>query len=171
MKAVGNHSVYVGLGSNLNDPEAQLRQAITALAQLPETRLKTLSAIYRSHPVGPQQQPDFLNAVAHLDTRLKPEPLLDRLQQIEAQQQRVRTLHWGPRTIDLDILLYDDLEIVTDRLVVPHPYLQERNFVLVPLLDICPDLILPGGTSLTDLATAAGNAGLHYFADAEDFYP
>lgn len=171
MKVASNHSVYVGLGSNLNDPEAQLRQAIAALAQLPETRLKTLSAIYRSHPVGPQQQPDYLNAVAYLDTRLKPEPLLDRLQQIEAQQRRVRTVHWGPRTIDLDILLYDDQEIVTDRLVVPHPYLQERNFVLLPLLDICPEMTLPNGTSLSDLATAVGSAGLRYFADADSFYP
>jgi len=164
-------AVFIGLGSNLNHPESQLQRAIKALAKLPQTQLVVLSCVYRSRPIGPVQQPDFLNAVALLHTALKPMALLDRLQEIETQQQRIRNVHWGPRTIDLDILLYGDQEIYTERLAVPHPRLSERNFVLRPLLDINPHLALPGGVRLSQLAAAVGNEGLEVFATADSFYP
>ncbi len=140
---------YIGLGSNLEDPLAQVIRAFDELSALPETRLVQRSAIYSSKPIGPEQ-PDFINAVALLDTQLAPLPLLDSLQAIEQAHQRVRIQHWGPRTLDLDLLLYDDERIASERLTVPHPYLTQRSFVVYPLADISPDLHLPDGSSLQD---------------------
>ena len=128
--------VFIGLGSNLDDPVVQLKQALEHLNQLHAVILIKTSAFYRSKPMGPQDQPDFVNAVAELETNLSAEKLLDELQQIEYSQGRVRSLHWGPRTLDLDILLYGDEMIKTDRLTVPHAGIAQRNFVLVPLADI-----------------------------------
>ena len=141
---------YVGLGSNLEDPLAQVTRAFDELAAVAHTRLIARSTIYSSVPIGPEQ-PDYINAVALLDTQLEPLALLDALQSIEQAHQRVRLQHWGPRTLDLDILLYDNQTIQHPRLVVPHPYLTQRGFVLYPLADISPNLQLPDGQTLQAL--------------------
>lgn len=143
---------YIGLGSNLANPEGQLREALTALNQLNGSRLINVSPLYRSKPVGPQDQPDFINAVACLETQLDAHALLDQLQAIEQLHGRERLQHWGPRTLDLDILLYGEQTISTERLQVPHPYLTERSFVVIPLADIAPGLTLPQGQNIDDLA-------------------
>lgn len=144
---------YIGLGSNLDDPERQLQQALTALASLPDSRLAAASPVYRSEPLGPEGQQDYLNAVVALVTKLEPLPLLEALQGIENAQGRVREERWGPRCIDLDILLFGDRKVGESRLQIPHPGLAERNFVLVPLMDICdPRHRLPDGTDLATLA-------------------
>ncbi len=153
------HSCYIGLGSNLDDPHGQLLRAFEALSRLPQSTLVARSPLYRSAPVGPPQ-PDYLNAVAHLDTHLKPLDLLDALQAIEQDHQRVRRQHWGPRTLDLDLLLYADQTLNTPRLTVPHPEMTRRAFVLYPLADIAPQLTLPTGTSLASLLTACPFEGL-----------
>lgn len=140
---------YLGVGSNLNDPAAQVRQAFRALAELSASRLIACSPLYRSAPLGgPPDQPDYVNAVAALDTTLSAEALLDALQAIENQQGRVRTVRWGPRTLDLDLLLYGSRQSADPQLTLPHPRLQERDFVLYPLCDVAPDLILPGRGAL-----------------------
>ncbi|WJW74903.1 2-amino-4-hydroxy-6-hydroxymethyldihydropteridine diphosphokinase [Thiohalobacter sp. IOR34] len=157
---------YLGLGSNLEQPHRQLRQALVALATLPESRLVRCSAFYRSPPMGPAGQPDYLNAVAALETRLPAEELLDRLQAIEAAQGRVRGgLRWGPRTLDLDLLLYGQERIDSPRLQVPHPGLAERAFVLYPLAEIAPDLQLPGLGPLAELLRACPRDGLERLGD------
>lgn len=145
------YRAWIGLGSNLDDPLTQVRTALKELAELPETTLAAHSSLYRSDPVGPPGQPDYINAVAALDTRLEPEPLLDALQAIEQAHHRVRKVHWGPRTLDLDLLLYGGEVISTDRLSVPHPFMTERNFVLWPLAELEPGLILPDGRPLKAL--------------------
>ncbi|MBD3670841.1 MAG: 2-amino-4-hydroxy-6-hydroxymethyldihydropteridine diphosphokinase [Gammaproteobacteria bacterium] len=142
---------YVALGSNLQQPNLQLDFAIKAMSGLDATRLISQSSYYRSRPMGPQDQPDYLNAVAELETGLEAEALLDRLQAIEMEQGRERTRHWGPRTLDLDILLFGDEVIDSERLKVPHPGLFQRNFVLYPLHEIRPGLIFPDGQSLAEL--------------------
>lgn len=143
---------YIALGSNLNDPLAQANQAIAALKQLPNTVVTDISPFYRSKPLGPQDQNDYLNAVIKLTTSLKPIALLDGLQAIEKSQGRVRKDNrWGARTLDLDILLYDDLIIDNDRLTIPHYHMKNREFVLYPLFDISPELILPDNDKLSDL--------------------
>lgn len=150
---------YIGLGSNLENPLAQVIRAFDELAEIPSTQLLARSPIYSSLPVGPEQ-PDYINAVALLDTRLAPLALLDALQAIEQAHARVRIQHWGPRTLDLDLLLYDDDIIEMERLKVPHPYLTQRSFVLYPLADITPDLHLPDGTALADLLNRCPADGL-----------
>ncbi len=142
---------YIGLGSNLEDPRQQVSSALAELDQIPETRMLSASSLYRSDPVGPQDQPDFINAVALIETSLEAHPLLDQLQQLEQSHRRVRKQHWGPRTLDLDLLLYGDQLIATERLSVPHPFMHERSFVLWPLAEISPELILPAGSRLSDL--------------------
>ncbi len=139
---------FIGLGSNLEDPRAQVDQALDELAALPDCELVARSSLYRSDPVGPAGQPDYINAVAELHTRLEAETLLDRLQALEQAHRRVRLEHWGPRTLDLDLLLYGNTTIDTPRLHVPHPWMRERAFVLWPLAEIAPDLILPDGCAL-----------------------
>ncbi len=151
---------YIGLGSNLDNPPNQIARALDQIAQLPNSHLLACSPLYKSRAVGPANQPDYINAVVLIDTQLPPLNLLDHLQSIEAAHQRVRVEHWGPRTLDLDILLLDNHFINLDRLKVPHPYLQQRNFVLYPLADIAPDLILPDGTSLQDLLANSSQSGL-----------
>ncbi len=151
---------YIGLGSNLENPRAQVEQALVELAAIPESKLLATSPLYRSAPVGPGDQPDYINAAALLETSLSPLALLDALQAIEQSHQRVRIEHWGPRTLDLDILLLDQLIIDSERLKVPHPYLTQRNFVLYPLADIAPELRLPDGTSLQQLIAQCPRDGL-----------
>lgn len=140
--------VYVGLGSNLGDPLKQLQRALEELGNLPLTRLTARSSWYRSAPMGPQDQPDYYNGVAQLSTALEPLPLLRALQQLEQQHQRLRERHWGPRTLDLDILLYGTQFIDLPDLRVPHPGLYLRNFVLQPLAEIAPALQFPDGSQL-----------------------
>lgn len=142
---------YIGLGSNLADPLQQLATAVAALATLPRSRLIAQSPFYRSAPVGPQDQPDFINGAVELETRLPALALLDELQAIEQNHGRERVQHWGPRTLDLDLLLYGDQQIDVERLQVPHRELANRDFALQPLLDLNPDLALPDGRRLTDL--------------------
>jgi len=151
---------YIGLGSNLGNPRAQVEQAFAELAELPDTELLARSSLYSSTAVGPGEQPDYVNAAALLKTGLAPLALLDALQKIEQSHQRVRIEHWGPRTLDLDILLLDQQTIDSERLKVPHPYLAQRNFVLYPLADIARELYLPDGTSLQELIARCPRDGL-----------
>jgi len=131
---------YVGLGSNLEDPENQLRQAFAELDHLPQTRLVRKSSMYRTAPIGHEAQPDFINAVAQLETGLPAERLLAELQAIEKNHGRERSFRNAPRTLDLDLLLFGDDRLSSPRLTVPHPRMHERAFVLKPLLEIAPQL-------------------------------
>jgi 2-amino-4-hydroxy-6-hydroxymethyldihydropteridine diphosphokinase len=143
---------YIGIGSNLNDPADQVGQAFQALADLPVSRLAARSPCYRTAPVGgPTDQPDYLNAAAALETALTPDALLAALQAIENAQGRVRAERWGPRTLDLDLLLYGSITRDDPRLTLPHPRLHQRAFVLYPLHDIAPELIIPGQGELAAL--------------------
>lgn len=143
--------VYIGLGSNLNDPQSQLKKAIISLEMVPSTTVVRTSSFYKSKPVGPQDQPDYINAVVELDTELSAQVLMDYLQGIENEQGRVREQKWGPRTLDLDILLYGDEIIQGDHLEVPHVEMHKRGFVLVPLDEISPDCVIPGVGSVQTL--------------------
>lgn len=143
---------YIALGSNLHTPLEQLKRALNALAQLPQTQLMAVSSFYRSKPLGPQDQPDYLNAAVEISTALSPLALLDELQRIENEQGRVRLRRWGERTLDLDILLYGNEIIQSERLTVPHYDMHNREFVIVPLVEIAPNLILPNGQKLAELA-------------------
>ncbi len=137
-------TAYVGIGANLDDPATRVRAAFAALDALPETRIVKRSSLYRSEPQGYRQQPDFVNAVAELDTRLPAGALLSALHAIEAAAGRERSFANAPRTLDLDLLLYGREHIDEAGLVVPHPRMHERAFVLVPLLEIAPDAVIPG---------------------------
>jgi 2-amino-4-hydroxy-6-hydroxymethyldihydropteridine diphosphokinase len=136
-------TAYIGIGSNLGEREAHVAAAIGRIAELPDTELMRVSSLIETEPVGPVDQGKFLNGAAELWTELGPLPLLDELQGIEDGLGRVRTVRWGPRTIDLDILLYDNDVIDGDRLRVPHPLMHEREFVLAPLAEIAPDVVHP----------------------------
>lgn len=154
-------TAYIGIGSNLADPLAQVQQAQQALASLPDSRLVAISRWYRSTPVGgPAGQADYINGAAGLQTCLQPHALLDALQQIEQAQGRERKARWGARTLDLDILLYGDIVLTDERLSIPHPRLQERAFVLAPLTDIAPHLVLPNGCRVASLLRQANQSGL-----------
>ena len=144
-------SCYIGLVANLNAPDAQITLALQALHKLPKTRFIAYSSLYGSKPLGPQDQPDYLNAVAHIDTELTPLELLDALQQQERDQGREKLRHWGERCIDLDILLYDDLQLHSERLNIPHLELAKRSFVVVPLAELAPELRLPSGQLITEI--------------------
>jgi len=152
--------IYIGMGSNLADPAEQLRSAVEALAQLPQTELVGVSAFYQSDSLLPGQ-PRYINAVAALHSTLAPLELLDALQAIENGQGRERLERWGPRTLDLDIVLFGDRLIDEPRLKVPHYHLQERAFVLYPLAELAPaDLRLADGRALTELLAACPFVGL-----------
>ena len=146
---------YIGLGANLGDARATLSAALTALGRLPETTLRATSSTYRSAPIE-SSGPDYLNAVARLDTRLSPLALLVELQRIEHEHGRERPYRNAPRTLDLDLLLYGDQRIDLPGLTVPHPWLHERAFVLRPLAELAPELVVPGhgavGTLLASVA-------------------
>lgn len=146
------HRIFVGLGSNLADPVSQVSQALDALTHLPQTRLLKKSSLYRSAPVGYLEQPDFINAVAQLETELTPRALLDALLALEQECGRTREFLNAPRTLDLDVLLYDDLVHHEHGLTIPHPQMHRRAFVLQPLLEIAPDCVIP------EVGSAAGAA-------------
>ncbi|MHB8679925.1 MAG: 2-amino-4-hydroxy-6-hydroxymethyldihydropteridine diphosphokinase [Rudaea sp.] len=150
-------NVYIGLGSNLADPPAQIEAGLRALAYLPRTRVAARSHLYRSMPWGRADQPEFVNAVARLETGLEPCDLLGQLLAIERRAGREREgARWGPRVLDLDILLYGDRRVAEPGLRVPHPHLHERAFVLVPLAEIAPDLDIPGHGRIADLLARIG---------------
>ncbi|MGH8492822.1 MAG: 2-amino-4-hydroxy-6-hydroxymethyldihydropteridine diphosphokinase [Moraxellaceae bacterium] len=157
---------YIGLGANLGDAQATLKAAVKALRALPDSQLTGLSRLYRSAPVGPAGQPDYFNAAARFETSLAPHALLAALQAIENDHGRLREVRWGARTLDLDLLLYDRDEISTADLVLPHPELSARNFVLHPLLDIDATLALPDGRMLASLPAAKDESGLMAMADS-----
>ena len=144
-------TAFIALGSNLDDPAAQIRRALASLAGLPETRLTRTSSLYCNPPVGHLEQPDFVNAVTMLETRLAPRDLLERLLAIERVHGRTRGFPNAPRRLDLDIALYGDCVIQEPDLIVPHPRLCERAFVLVPLAEIAPDAVVPGRGRVADL--------------------
>lgn len=149
--------VYIALGSNLANPLHQVQSALNALAELPQTKLIATSSLYRTPPLGPQDQPDYLNAVVALDTDLSAENLLDHTQKIELEHGRMRKdERWGPRTLDLDILLFGDEIINTERLTVPHYDMKNRQFMLYPLAEIAPELYFPTGESLQSAMTQLG---------------
>lgn len=142
---------YVGLGSNFDDPRQQITTALAELNAIPQTRVVTHSGLYRSAPVGPAGQPDYINAVAALNTELSPHRLLARLFEIENLHWRVRGMRWGPRTLDLDLLLYGQETWQDETLTIPHPRLHERGFVLYPLYEVAPHLVIPGRGLLSEL--------------------
>ena len=141
---------YIGIGSNLENPIAQLDRAIEALKRHNDLNDVRISSIYGSKPVGPQDQPDYINAVATFTTHLTPIALLDLLQSLEQAQRRVRERHWGPRTLDLDLLLYGQEKIQLPRLTVPHTFMLERGFVMQPLSDLAPDMLLENGKTVIE---------------------
>jgi 2-amino-4-hydroxy-6-hydroxymethyldihydropteridine diphosphokinase len=148
---------YIAIGSNLASPLEQVNAAIAALGEIPQSRVIAVSSFYRTPPLGPQDQPDYLNAAVALETTLSPEELLDNTQRIELQQGRVRKAErWGPRTLDLDIMLFGGSVIQTPRLTVPHYDMRNRGFMLWPLFEIAPDLRFPDGTFLTEALTQCG---------------
>ena len=154
---------FIGLGSNLSGPAQQINRALETLSSLPQVTLLRHSGLYLSPPMGPADQPDYVNAVAQLETELSPHHLLDLLQSIEQQQGRVRGERWGPRTLDLDLLLYDEQRIVDERLSVPHPGMARRAFVLYPLLEIAPGLEIPGLGPLSSLIEQCPREGLRTY--------
>ncbi|HJP04862.1 MAG: 2-amino-4-hydroxy-6-hydroxymethyldihydropteridine diphosphokinase [Chromatiales bacterium] len=153
---------YVGIGSNLEDPASQVRAALDGLAELRDSRLVAASDLYRNPPLGPRDQPDYVNAAAGLLTRLSPEDLLAELHGLEKRQGRTRVKgdHWGPRIIDLDLLVFGRRIIHKPGLNLPHPGISERNFVLFPLCDIAPTLAVPGQGIVFQLAQQLGDEDL-----------
>lgn len=155
------HPAYVGLGSNLDQPASQVRRALEALATLTRTRLICHSALYGSKPWGLTEQPDFVNAAAGLLTQLPVEQFFQALRTLETQLGRAPTrVRNGPRSIDLDLLVFDQLQINTPDLQVPHPGVVQRNFVLYPLLEVAPELLVPGSARVVELAARADSTGL-----------
>lgn len=149
---------YIGIGSNLDDPASQVKEALEELDGIPDSVLVSQSSLYASKPMGPADQPDYVNAVAALDTLLSAEELLQALQKIEQRLGRERDGEkWGPRIIDLDLLLYGKKTIKTDTLTVPHPGLHERDFVIIPLAEIAGNLNIPGKGLLSTLIAACEN--------------
>ena len=152
-------TAFLGLGSNLGDRLATLQQAVDLLEEAPGLTLTRCSRVWETAPVGGPPQPDFLNVVVRADVDLEPLDLLAACQRVEAALGRVRDVRWGPRTVDIDVLLIDARTMEGPELIVPHPRLHERAFVLMPLLDIDPDPRLPDGTRLLDVPLGPDAAG------------
>ena len=158
-----NHIVYLALGSNLDDRLASLKQAITALS--PQMEVKAKSRVYETPPWGYTEQPAFLNQVIKANTYLEFEPLLKHIKRLEIALGRKPSFKNGPRLIDIDILFYDDLVLNTSSLVIPHPHMHERGFVLLPLMDIAPDLVHPvHKKSVREMIASCDVSGIHQFA-------
>ena len=153
-------TAFVALGSNLGDPATQIRSALRELAALPGTRLVRQSSFYRNPPEGGLDQPEFVNAVAQIETRAGPRELLDRLLEIERAHGRARDYPNAPRTLDLDVVLYGDRVVREPGLTIPHPRMLDRAFVLVPLAEIAPDTAVPGHGRVADLAAKLDATGL-----------
>jgi len=137
------NTIFLGLGSNLDDPINQIEQAIGSLSAFVHSIRR--AHLYRSKPLGPQDQPDFVNTVIQAETVLAPSDLLDSTQQIEKSQGRMKTMHWGPRTIDIDILYFANLKFISSTLTIPHQEILNRSFVVIPLLDLLPNEMTPTG--------------------------
>ncbi len=152
--------VLIALGSNLENPVSQVRRALNELAILPEISLLACSSLYRSAPVGKSDQPDFINAVVQVETTLSPHDLLKALLEIEKNHGRVRRLPNDPRTLDLDMLMYDKLECNENGLILPHPRMYQRAFVLKPLMEISKDCFIPGRGTVAELLSACANQRL-----------
>ena len=148
---------YVALGANLDDPQLTIQAAIKALDSIPLTQCVAASSLYRTAPVGLRNQPDFINAVAALETRLAPQALLDELFEIEQQFGRRRSIKNAPRTLDLDLLLHDEHTADTPALILPHPRMHQRAFVLAPLAEIAPQLVIPGHGAIAPLLAACAD--------------
>ncbi len=162
-------TAYIGLGANLDDPRRHVETAVAELARLPSTRLAATSALYRTAPLGPADQPDYINAVARIETRLTPQALLAAMQAIERRHGRVRNgTRWGPRTLDLDLLTFGDRQICSSGLTVPHPEMHRRAFVLVPLADVAPrGLSVPGRDQLAALLAKVPRDGVARLASMD----
>jgi 2-amino-4-hydroxy-6-hydroxymethyldihydropteridine diphosphokinase len=158
---------FVALGSNLGNRAGYLLQGLIGMSQLPRSRLGLLSRVYVTQPWGPPQG-EYLNMVAELETELSPHALLEELKTIEESAGRTRSLRWGPRTLDLDLLLYETLTLEEPELTLPHPGLRERPFVLIPLAELAPELRLPSGERIGELAERVGSQGLRLFAARTD---
>lgn len=152
-----NSLVYIALGSNLEDPFKQVQSAYEEIKKLPDTYLLKCSSLYKSAPLGLLNQPDYINAVAEINTTLTPLELLNKLLKIELHHGRVRTFRNAPRTLDLDILLYDNLRLNDNRLTIPHPRMTQRAFVLCPLMEIAPHCEIPGHGKISQLITACSD--------------
>jgi 2-amino-4-hydroxy-6-hydroxymethyldihydropteridine diphosphokinase len=161
-------TAYIGLGANLDDPAAQVQQAMDELAKLPEGRLLARSSLYASAPVGYANQPDFINAVAAIETRLSPRALLNALFDIEHHHGRNRSFRNAPRTLDLDLLLYGEAHFHEDGLTLPHPRMHERAFVLLPLHEIAPGLHIPGQGRIDAMLAVCGNQAVHRHVELTD---
>ncbi len=160
------HIAFIGLGSNLSDPCNQVLRAMQALDGLPQTRVLARSSLYRSAPIGFLQQPDFINAVAQLETALSPRALLDALLELEHERGRTREFLNAPRIIDLDVLLYDDLQHHEHGLTIPHPQMHRRAFVLRPLLEIAADCVIPGVGMAAEALQLRSDQQLEKISDA-----
>jgi len=151
---------YIGLGSNMESPIRHITTAIKSLGEIPSTRIINASSLYKSKPIGPQNQDDYINAVVQIETELEPTELLNSLQAIENEHGRVRTKHWGSRTLDLDILMFGHEIIQNIRLTVPHPEIANRSFVLVPLAEINSTCAIPKKGLVSDLLLRVDKRGL-----------
>ena len=158
-------AAWDALGSNLGDPAANVRAGVEALAMMPDTRLGAISSFYANPPVGYVHQPDFVNAVARVETALAPRALLDELHAIERRFGRVRDFPNAPRTLDLDVVLYSSEVVDEPELSIPHPRMHERAFVIVPLAEIAPDLVVPGHGPVADLARQVDSGTLRKLAE------
>lgn len=166
MNRVDERDAYIGIGSNLDDPQRQVRSAIDALARLPDSRFLRASRLFRTPPWGRTDQPAFVNAAAAVSTRLAPRALLDALLAIERAHGRHRdATRWGPRVLDLDILLYGDTSIAEPGLEIPHPHLAERAFVLLPLADLDPGLTVPGRGRVSELLQHVDTRGCELLSE------
>lgn len=159
-------TAWIGLGSNLDDPRRQVLDALRELDEADGISVTARSSLYMSEPMGPQDQPDFINAVAAVETQLAPLELLARLRSIEQRHARRRERHWGPRTLDLDLLLYGADRIDHPDLRVPHPGIAGRSFVLLPLREIAPGIEIPGKGKVEELLAALGDPALEVTPDA-----
>ena len=151
---------FIGLGSNIKSPKQQIKSAIKSIEGIALTQVLKVSSLYKSKPIGPQNQNDYINAVAKIDTDLMPLELLECMQDIENQQGRIRKEHWGPRTLDLDILMFGEEIIKDDKLTIPHAEIENRSFVLAPLAEIDPNCLIPEKGMARDLLAIIGQEDL-----------
>ena len=151
---------YIGLGSNMKSPKQQIKSAIKSIEEIVAIQVLSVSSLYKSKPIGPQNQDDYINAVAKIDTDLMPHELLECMQGIENEQGRIRKERWGPRTLDLDILMFGDEIIKDDKLTIPHSDIENRSFVLAPLAEIDFNCLIPGKGMVRDLLAIIGQDDL-----------